>query len=198
MMIVDLNLLPPTQKIKLNRLVQILFARNMLETIAIGLCILATILLWSYLVLINEFNELTKSALLIGRDYTSYNQEVRQINRVVKNLTNTTYGYFPISDKILEFISTTPNNIKLNIIDIDRSTNKFYISGTAKTRSDLLAYHEFLKSIPWLKPANMPTSQLLQKENINFDYQTQTIDWPPIRTIQPKQAPKPIADDSEL
>ena len=198
MMIIDLNLLSPAQKNKLNRLIQILFAKNMLETIVIGLCLMATILLWSYLVLINQFNELTASAMLIERDYSGYNQEVRQVNRGVKNLIDSTYGYLPISDKILEFISTTPSNIKLNIVDINRETNKFFISGTAKTRSGLLAYHEILKTIPWLKPANMPTSQLLQKENINFEYQAEMVSWPPVRTAQTKQTPKSNTNDNEL
>ncbi len=191
-MIIDLNLLPPDRRAKLNQLIQILFLKNMLEFVIVALCLFAVILVLSWTLLVREFNNLTQSALLIGRDYSGYNQEVRRINNIIRRVNDANADYLPILPKILEITQTLPNNIKLNTINIDRRTQRFLISGTARTRNDLLMYQEILKKIKWLKPATMPTTQLLQKENINFEYQTDLVGLPSIRNTAVASRPRPV------
>lgn len=190
---IDLNLLPPEQKTRLNRLVQILFAKNLLESIAIALCLFAIILVWSWMVLVQQFNSLSESAMLIDRDYTSYNQEVRQINSITRLINESSSDRLPLVPKILETAQSMPDSIKLNSISINRKDNTFAVSGTATNRNTLLQYQELLQSVGWLKPATMPTTQLLQKENINFEYQTTLIGLPKLRNAtvaRPRATPK--------
>jgi hypothetical protein len=188
MMIIDLNLLPPAKKIKLDRLVKFLFTKNLLEFVIIAVAVIAITLLWGWIILIDEFNSLAQSSIEIGRDYSSYNSEVRRVNRVMRSVNESAFGYMAVTPKILEIISSTPANIKINSLDINRADKKIIIYGTALSRNDLLNYREVLKQIPWLETGAMPTTQLLQKENINFEYQTTLKDWPVPR---PPETTKP-------
>ena len=184
-MIIDLNLLPPEHKTKLNRLIQILFAKNILEFIAVALCLFATMLLWSWMALVQQFNDLSESALLIGRDYTNYNQEVRKVNNICRSINESSADFYPLIPKILEVANSLPDTIHLNSVSINRQDNQFKISGTASTRNELLTYQEQLGQTTWLKTASMPTAQLLQKENINFEYQTTLVGLPKLRALEP-------------
>ena len=184
MMIIDLNLLPPEHKTKLNRLIQILFAKNILEFIAVSLCLFATMLLWSWMALVQQFNDLSESALLIGRDYTNYNQEVRKVNNICRSINESSADFYPLIPKILEVANSLPDTIHLNSVSINRQDNQFKISGTASTRNELLTYQEQLGQIKWLKNSSMPTAQLLQKENINFEYQTTLVGLPKLRALE--------------
>ena len=183
-MIIDLNLLPPEHKTKLNRLIQILFAKNILEFIAVALCLFATMLLWSWMALVQQFNDLSESALLIGRDYTNYNQEVRKVNNICRSINESSADFYPLIPKILEVANSLPDTIHLNSVSINRQDNQFKISGTASTRNELLTYQEQLGQTTWLKTASMPTAQLLQKENINFEYQTTLVGLPKLRALE--------------
>jgi len=183
-MIIDLNLLPPEHKTKLNRLIQILFAKNILEFIAVSLCLFATMLLWSWMALVQQFNDLSESALLIGRDYTNYNQEVRKVNNICRSINESSADFYPLIPKILEVANSLPDTIHLNSVSINRQDNQFKISGTASTRNELLTYQEQLGQTTWLKTASMPTAQLLQKENINFEYQTTLVGLPKLRALE--------------
>ena len=180
-MIIDLNLLPPIRKTRLDRLTKFLFIKNLLEFVIIAAAVIAIVLLWGWIILIDEFNSLAQSSLEIGRDYASYNSEVRRVNRMIRSVDDSADGYLAITPKLLEIISSTPAHVRINSLDIDRPNKKIIISGTALSRNDLLNYQEILKKTDWMEPAAMPNTQLLQKANVNFEYQTKLKNWPPPR-----------------
>jgi len=134
--------------------------------------------------LVQQFNDLSESALLIGRDYTNYNQEVRKVNNICRSINESSADFYPLIPKILEVANSLPDTIHLNSVSINRQDNQFKISGTASTRNELLTYQEQLGQTTWLKTASMPTAQLLQKENINFEYQTTLVGLPKLRALE--------------
>ncbi|KKP59539.1 MAG: hypothetical protein UR53_C0001G0039 [Candidatus Magasanikbacteria bacterium GW2011_GWC2_34_16] len=166
---VTLNLIPPDKKNHLKNLVRFIFIREILEIIIFISAMLAISLLWSWMVLQDQFNNLANSAILVNRDYSKYNTEIRTINSAVKNISQSSQGYFPVSPKIADIIDTLPNDIKINSIEINRTQNKITIAGTALTREAFLNYQAVCQSIPWLEKVETPTSQLFQKENISFE-----------------------------
>lgn len=181
MMITHLNLIPPERRQKLNRLVKLLLVKNILELLLVGMAVVSIILLWGWLFLIDQFNSLAQSSMTIGREYASYNTDIRQVNKITKSINDAAAGYYPITNKILEFISSTPRAIKITSLDINRQNNRIIISGTALTRADLLAYQEILRQLSWLEPSSVPTESLLTKTDINFEYQTKLKNWPTLR-----------------
>lgn len=164
-----LNLLPNEKKNSLERIVRFVFVRDILEIIILAYTLLAIVLVWSWIVLQEDFNSLSESAVSVNKAYSRQNQDIRIINTAVKSVNNASIGYLPLSPKIDEIMNKLPNNIKLSAINIDRKTNSFTLSGTALTRADLIIYQQNLRQIPWLEKTDTPTSQLFQKENINFE-----------------------------
>ena len=187
MLILDLNLIPPERKTKLKNLVRVLFIKNMLEITAITAAIIATILLWGWLELINNFTYMSQSAASIGHSYSNYNQEIRDVNRLIKGADIASADFAALTPKLLELIKNLPAAIKINSLDIDRGENQITLSGTALTRADLLDYQSALKNISWLEPASIPTSQLLQKDNINFTFQTKITGLPALNAPAAKR-----------
>jgi len=180
-MITHLNLIPPERRQKLNRLVKLLLVKNILELLLVGMAVVSIVLLWGWLFLIDQFNSLAQSSMAIGREYASYNTDIRQINKITKSINEAAGGYLPITPKILEFISSTPRNIKITSLDINRQDNRLIITGTALTRTDLLAYQDILRQIPWLESSAIPTESLLTKTDINFEYKAKLKNWPMLR-----------------
>lgn len=152
-----------------------LFVKNMLQFVIIVCAFLAVILLWSWLVLVDQFEDLSKSAMLLSRGFSSQNQEVRKINKIISATERSIAGFDLITPRILELIEKLPANIKLKSIDFDRCKNDLLLIGTAINRDALLQYEEDLRQITWVKNVDSPASQLLLKENINFELQITTI-----------------------
>ncbi|MFA6486457.1 MAG: hypothetical protein WCT40_03765 [Candidatus Magasanikbacteria bacterium] len=188
MMIINLNLLPPHRRERVHRLIKFLLTKNLLEFVIIATAFIGTVLLWGWIILIDEYKMLAQNSISISRDYATHNSEVRRVNRVLKSVNDASSDYMPILPRLLEIISSTPSTIKINTVDINRVENKIIIYGTASTRAELLAYQETIKAIPWMETAIMPTTQLLQKENINFEYITRLKNWPAIKSGKPPTA----------
>jgi len=163
-----LNLLPPNKKTRLDHLVKFIFARNILEIILFIYTLLAIVLVWSWLVLQENFNSIAESATTVSRENTTYNREVRSLNTMLRQVVESGKQFTPVSPKINELIGVVPDNIKLGTIELDRATGKFSISGTAVTRADLLSFKSSLESVPWLKEITSPTAELFQKDNVSF------------------------------
>jgi Tfp pilus assembly protein PilN len=188
MFFAKINLLSVEKKKQLDQLVRFIFFKELVEIILLVSALLSIILLLSQSMLQREFNDLSQSATLVSREFSHYNQEIRKINSIIKKFNDASKNYSPLSPKILEFINKTPNDIKINFLNIDQTVGTIIISGTAKTRDSLLSYQDSLKKYTWISGVQTPISQLFQKENVNFQINAQIKKIganPPIKTNQP-------------
>ncbi len=173
-----INLLSKEKRGRLDHLTKFIFVRDILEIILLVYTILAITLLWSWLVLQENFNSLAESSVLVNREYSKYNQEIKQVNGEIRNFNQVAKYYTPLSPKLAEIIEALPKDIKIGSFEIDRALNKMTLSGTALTRDALLNYQKILKQITWLENIETPTSQLFQKENINFEVKAKINGFP--------------------
>lgn len=168
MIIANLNLLSPFKKERLEKLVRFIFIKNILETALFIFALAAIALLWSWLLLVDEFNSLSQSSLIVNRTYSAYNQQIKQVNRLIRDINLASDSYLPLSLKILEFAKKLPPDIKLSAIELDRRAGTLILSGTAATRDGFLNWQETLRGVDWLMGVEIPASQLFQKENVGF------------------------------
>lgn len=173
MMNIDLNLLPVGKKNRLEYIVNFLLIKDILELIILIGSVLAVTLIWSWIFLEKDFATLAESAAAINREYYTYNQDVKNINNLVRSVNMANQNFAPTTPKLKELISSLPYDIKLNSLNINRPSQTLIISGTALTRSALLHYQDVLNQIPWISKVETPASQLFQKENINFEFKAQ-------------------------
>lgn len=169
MNILFLNLLSPEKKKRINELVNFIMIKNLLEITVFIVATAGIFILGGWLVVVSGYNELTKSAISISKEYVIQNQETRDINRTLHNINNSAENYSPIMEKLAELTNATPDGIKLNLINFNKSNRSITISGNATDRAVLLNYQTTLENIAWLDQINAPSSQLFQKENIYFE-----------------------------
>lgn len=173
MMNIDLNLLPVVKKNRLEYVINFLLIKDILElTIIIG-SVLAATLIWSWIFLENDFANLAASAAAVNREHYTYNQDVKNINDLIRNVNLANQNFVPVTPKLKELISLLPNDIKINSLQIDLRAQTLTINGTALTRSALLNYQGVLNGTSWITKVETPASQLFQKENVNFEFRAQ-------------------------
>jgi Tfp pilus assembly protein PilN len=142
----------------------------MLEISLFVIAIIATALLLSWIVLQDDFNSLSGSAILVNQGFSNYSQEVRKINQINRSVVMAGQNFTSVTDNLLELANTIPAGIKLSSLNLDRPALKLILSGTAKDRNDLLNYQEKIKEVSWVEKIDTPASQILQKETINFEF----------------------------
>lgn len=182
---IKINLLPERKKENLQKLIRFIFFKEMLEVMFLVSSFIAMTMLWGWILLQEQYNYLSQSALLVNKEFSKYNQEVRKINFIVKSLNTSNQNWFPLTPKLNELITKLPADIKLSTINLNRESGVFQISGTAKTRDGLLNFQSSLKSYDWLSDFQTPTSQLFEKENISFEFKAKLKNMP---AIQPAKA----------
>ncbi len=164
-----INLLPDNKKNRLEILVRFIFAKDLLEISLLFYSLLAIVFIWSWLTLLDEYNNTAQSTTLVNRENSVRGREVRETNSIMRQFNRAASGYTALTPKLNELITTLPIDIKLNSMSFDRTQNNFIISGTAQTRAALLNYEAVVKQYLWLQNVTSPISQLLEKENINFE-----------------------------
>lgn len=173
MMILRLNLLSPQKKTGLAVMIRYLFIKEMLEFTIFTCALLAIAYLFSWLLLSQTLDDLASSSLLVNREFPTVNQEIHAINVTIKEITLAGASYAPVTPYIIQLATTLPPTIHLTSISIDTESNAVRLTGVAQTRAAFLDYQNVLGSITWLKGLNTPTSELFQKENINFEIRAQ-------------------------
>jgi len=166
---IKINILPDRKKQGTEKLIKFIFFKEMLEIILLVVSVLSIVLIWNWVVLQEQFNGLTESALLVNKEFSRYNQDIKKINFVIKELNYSSKNFFPLTEKITQLSEKLPDDIKLNSVVINYEKMEIVISGVAKTRDGLLNYQSDLKKYNWLNEITTPVSQLFQKENTGFE-----------------------------
>lgn len=167
---INFNLLPMVKKNRLEYITNFLLLKDILQLVIIISSILAATLIWSWIFLENDFAALAASAAAVNHEYYTYNQDVKNINDLVRNINLANQNFVPIFPKAKELIASLPNDIKINSIQVDRRAQTLTLTGTALTRSALLHYQDVLNKISWITQVETPASQLFQKSDINFEF----------------------------
>jgi len=69
-----------------------------------------------------------------------------------------------------QLTDTMVPGVTLNSVSFDATIQSFTINGTALTRQNLVSYKEKLSSLPFISNIESPLSDLIQRENINFQF----------------------------
>lgn len=167
---INLNLLPTSKKTRLETTMNFLFIKNIVELFLLVVAVMTAALVWGWLFLENDFANLANTAALINREYYTYNQDAKNINKLIKNVNLASKGFSPIGPRLKDLSTTLPNDIKISSLQIDIAEQRIIINGTALSRDALLNYQGVLNKITWITDVETPVSQLFQKENVNFEF----------------------------
>ena len=129
MLNLGLNLLPPYKKNRLEYLANFIFSKGILEMIIFICALLGISLLWSWVVLQEDFTNLATTASSVNEEYANYNKEIRSINQIIREINNASANYSAITPQLQEIADSLPGNIKLNSLQIDRANKIFNFPG---------------------------------------------------------------------
>lgn len=161
--------MPQIKKRELLLLTRINLIKNFfMHTLSLLLVFLSFLVIFYYN-LTQQLENLNQSRFLVNSSFVEYNQEIRKLNKNINNLNAAGLHYHELTPKFLHLVETVPENIKLSSLSLNLDKKAIFIPGTAKNRDALLNYGEILSKIPWIKHVDIPKTQLLQKENINFN-----------------------------
>lgn len=164
-----LNLMSADKKRGFHKLVQFIFIKQLLEFIIITAALLAITHLMALAIISQSLTDLASSTLLVNKEQTATNREVRRLNKLTNDITVSGEEFVEISPKLVELIGLVPPSITIQALEINRAGNSFYMAGIANTRPALLEFQKIMQSVVWLTNVSAPTSQLFQKENVSFE-----------------------------
>lgn len=170
MMNINLNLLSSEKKNRIEYILKIFLIKDIVELFLLLVAILSATLVWSWVFLENDFAKLTASAINVNRNFYSDNQETKYVNNLLKEINLATKNFSPLTPKLNSLITSLPDDVKLQSLQIDNHLQTITLNGTALSRTSLLNYQENLNKIPWLTNLETPVSQLFQKQNIDFEF----------------------------
>lgn len=180
---IALNLLSPNKKNRLVKLIKFLFVKEILEIMILTLSILAITHLFGVQVLDNFLSSLSQSTVAINKDYSKYNREIVTANALVKKVLTASSQYAPLSPYLTYISEILPPDIKLNTVQINRTSPQLTLSGTATTRESLLSFQDKLRKASWISEVSTPVSELFQKTNINFEVRASLPGLPPLTPV---------------
>lgn len=169
MMVLNLNFLPKEKFNDIKTIKAIAWVNNFLRCSAVIQVAFVAFLTLMYFVLVEQSNMLTRRSQEISQSFTYYNQEVGAINKNIDMVSSAGRNFGLLTPRFWAITGSLPTDIQLKSIALSiESAGNMAISGVAKSRDALLNYEKELQKLPWVTKTILPTSQLLQKTDINF------------------------------
>jgi Tfp pilus assembly protein PilN len=181
---IGLNLLPPHKKKELRK--SLILAHFQLMTF---ICLIVAIGLVGTLVLVrgqvkHTFDDVQARAAAIPTDQsTDITEKIRQINIYLKGVNELQNKYVSWSEVVDKLTALVPPKVRLELLTINEG-GEIHMNGMATTRDDALALLKRLKETDYLTDVVSPLSNILQKENVNFEF---TMTYSPLKQQEPSK-----------
>ncbi|MEA3272520.1 MAG: PilN domain-containing protein [Patescibacteria group bacterium] len=168
---ITLNLLSPQKKKGAEEKILYATIKNVLAVFLIFFVFIAVILLGSKLLLAHSFETVVEQTTLITKEYGGVNQQIRQINDKLENISNTQKEFVAWSSHLAELNDLIPENIQISVIVLRLGEGNTVVKGYAKTRNDLLLLKSNLENSALFEQVKLPFSNLLKRNDIDFEFQ---------------------------
>ncbi len=166
---ITLNLIPDKQKTILKNGRNFTVFREVVMLVFLFASIMAMMLWLSRYYLELELSDIAQrnSANIMSNEYAG--GRIVKINSQINSTEAVTNNYLPIRPTLQAVIDIVPEKIALKSLSYSRVQSAMQLSGTAKSRNDLLDFKAALQSAPWIVSVELPMSDLVEKENNEFD-----------------------------
>ncbi len=170
-----LNLLPPLKKAQLlseknfSRIRRIIISFFVVCALAVALTLTTRYLIQTEVQKVqSEIDGLKQTLQTSGHAPTD--DLVKKINQKANILFTVQKNYIKWSTVLTTIGQAVGQNVTLQTIGVTPEDNKITISGTARTRTDLIDFQNKLKNVSFLENLDYPTAYLTIKENIPFRF----------------------------
>lgn len=170
-MIININLIPPKRKEEIKKhLLSIFIIKQEILFSFVFLVLIFVVVSLNYLMLSSLSFEAQSLDTLKQRseikELEGYEQSFRQANDFTDKFGKIRTLEYYHGDFLSRFAQLVPDSIKLKSLEV--TENKASLLGWAKTREDLINFQSTLKAQDYLRNAEIPLSDLVKKEDIEF------------------------------
>ncbi len=168
---ITLNLLPPEKKKALRTGLVMAYTQTIVFIIFLVVVFVSGTLMSVRLMLSGDYETISKQeATANSSETTDIVTAIKQINSYLKEIDDTQRGFVPWSTVIENITPLIPNDVQVERISIS-SEDKILLSGVAQTRDGALLLLKRLKEQPYLSNVLSPLSNILQRQNVAFDFE---------------------------
>jgi len=167
---ITINLVPPGYKRELKLFSVFLAIKNIVSLALIGIITVAMGLMTAKVFLQNYFSHLITSTTLNAASNSRFaNNEIRTLKQELTTIQGIQTEYIPWSQLLLELSGQISGGIIITDLNIS-SNGQAELSGVAKTRDDLLQFHDRLVGSGLTAEFTIPLVTKLQREDVNFRF----------------------------
>lgn len=165
---ITLNLISEQKKkeIKIKHLHQLLKKIDLV--VIIFVCLIAIMILVAKIMLQNTFNTTISQTTLITKNTQGSTLKVRDINNKITSMEQVQTDFIVWTRLLDQLATSTPDGIVITSIKAGSDKN-IRMTGVARTRDSLIALKNSFEKIAMFDKFDLPLSNMLQKENINFE-----------------------------
>ncbi len=165
---ISLNLLSPAQKEYLRYEHIYLSLRSVIFLILSFTVIVSGLFLAARLLLQDNYAEVLTATTRVNDRNRPVDQKISQLNTNLKGISDIQSNFIKWSDVLLAVTKAIPENVNITYLNLELKNQAFNLNGVARRREDFLKLQENLKQLPQLDYITSPTSNLLLRENVNF------------------------------
>lgn len=165
---ITINLIPKEQKEVLKSAKAFRLAREAVLLLFIFAAAAAIMLLLSRYFLEYQLADLYERNAANIRSNEAINMRISHINSKISSAEAIQKNFQPLLPIISKTSSITPPNVKIDQIRFFRQQATLEISGSSKTRTDLLEFKGKLEQAEWIKSFDLPLNSLIDKEGNKF------------------------------
>jgi Tfp pilus assembly protein PilN len=165
---ITLNLMPRERKLALKN-TRLFFALKEAATLIFLFASIGAIMLWvSRYYLEQQLSDLVVANAVNIKSNEATNAKIVSINAKIKTVENIQNNFLPLGQLTGQLSLLVPENIALDSIRFYRQQATVELSGTAKTRNDLLSFKNILEQTPWINKTDLPLIDLIEKTDNKF------------------------------
>ncbi len=165
---IALNLIPKEQKIALRNTRLYEAIKESLTLLFLFATIIATLLWVSRYYLEKELVDLAIANATFIASNASTDKKISELNARIQTISNVQANFIS-NRRLLEDLSLlAPTNVAYQEIHVYRQQNLVELTGSARTRNDLVDFKNQLSIINWIKSVDLPMASLIDKENNDF------------------------------
>lgn len=172
---INLNLLSPNEKNRLKLESNYLLMKNIIFVISLVLIIYILSLFATRFILQFYLSDINKSieneqSLAATSKRGELEKSIKDLNNQLNTITFIQKTYVKWSGFLIDFNKTIVSEVKISTLQLDKNNKKVNIQGQAKTRNALLDFQKNLENLKYFSKITSPISNLLIKENIDFQF----------------------------
>ncbi|MFA6603741.1 MAG: PilN domain-containing protein [Patescibacteria group bacterium] len=179
-MFVTVNLISPDKKRDLRNALVMAYTQTMVTLLFVTAIIVTGTLISVRLMIKGNYEELQRqSASAASEESTNIMENIHQINVFLKRIESTEAAFIPWADILEQLSPLVPAGVRLETLTVN-GNGDIAMSGLAETRDGALILLKNLKEAPFIKNVVSPLSNIMQKQDVRFDFQMKLVNASPV------------------